>query len=161
MKPLPNNNLVEVELPSAAGVKGKAKLAVPQAVPVLEMVPILEKVAQPALALPADETIRSVVEATEVERVVVVALTAEKFCKVVEASMRRLANLADEASRLVLEAAVEKKLEVVALPETKKSPSTANLAAGVEVPTPTKPLAVMLRADLVEVAPVAVVEVAK
>ena len=50
---------------------------------------------------------------------------------------------------------------VVALPEAKKSPSTASLAAGVEVPIPTKPLALITRADLVEVAPVAVVEVAR
>ena len=101
------SNLVEVELPSVAGVKGKAKLAVPQAVPVLEMVPIAEKVAQPAVALPAEETTRSVVEATEVESVVVVALTPEKFCKVVEASNKRLPKRAMEASRLVEEAAVE------------------------------------------------------
>ena len=73
MKPLVKRRRVEVELPSAAGVKGKAKLAVPQALPVFEIVPMDEKVAQPAVLLPADETIRSVVEATEVERVVVVA----------------------------------------------------------------------------------------
>ena len=107
IKPLPKSKRVEVELPSLAGVKGKAKLAVPQAVPVLEMTPMEEKVAQPALELPADETTRSVVEAMVVERVVVVALTPEKFCKVEEASKRRLANLAEEASRLVEEAAVE------------------------------------------------------
>ena len=50
---------------------------------------------------------------------------------------------------------------MVALPEAKKSPSTANLAAGEVVPIPTKPLAVRVRADLVEVAPRAVVEVAR
>ena len=50
---------------------------------------------------------------------------------------------------------------MVALPEAKKSPSTASLAVGEVVPMPTKPLAVMIRADLVEVAPVAVVEVAR
>ena len=107
MKPLPNSNLVEVELPSEAGVHGKAKLAVPQAVPVLEIVPIEEKVAQPAVVLPAEETMRSVVEATEVERVVVVAFTPEKFCKVEEASIKRLPKIAEEAARLVLEAVVE------------------------------------------------------
>ena len=161
MKPLVKRSLVEVELPSAVGVQGKAKLAVPQAVPVLEMTPMEEKVAQPAVELPADETTRSVVEATLVERVVVVALTPEKFCKVEEASKSRLANLAEEASRLVEEALVLKKLEVVALPETKKSPSTERRAEGVVVPTPTKPLAEMERAERVEVAPVLVVEVAK
>ena len=65
------------------------------------------------------------------------------------------------AKRLVLEAVVLKKLEVVALPEMKKSPSTLNLEVGVEVPTPKKPLAVKVSADLEEVAPVAVVEVAR
>ena len=114
MKPLVKRSLVEVELPSAAGVQGKAKVAVPQALPVLEITPILEKVAQPAVALPAEETIRSVVEATLVERVVVVAFTPLKFCKVEEASIKRLPNLALEASRLVEEAVVEKRLVVVA-----------------------------------------------
>lgn len=59
------------------------------------------------------------------------------------------------------DAVVEKVLVEVALPETKTSPSTLNLEAGEVVPTPTKPLAVMVRAERVEVAPVAVVEVAR
>ena len=62
---------------------------------------------------------------------------------------------------MVDEATVEKKLVEVALPETKRLPSTLNLSAGEVVPTPMKPLAVIERADLVEVAPVAVVEVAR
>ena len=161
MKPLVKRSLVEVELPSAVGVQGKAKLAVPQAVPVLEMTPMAEKVAQPAVELPAEETTRSVVKATVVERVVVVALTPEKFCKVEEESSKRVPKRALEASRLVEEAVVLKKLVEVALPEAKKSPSTESLAAGVEVPMPTKPLAVMVKADRVEVAPMAVEEVAR
>ena len=166
IKPLVKISLVEVELPSAVGVQGKAKLAVPQALPVLEITPMEEKVAQPALPLPAEETTKSVLEATVVDKVVVVALTPEKFCKVEEASKRRFANLAEEASRLVDEAVVLKKLVVVALvevelPVIKRSPSTASLEEGEEVPIPTKPLAVMVKADLVEVAPVAVVEVAR
>ena len=71
MKPLVKRRRVEVELPSVATVNGKEKAA--QVEPVLESTPMAEKVAQPAVLLPADETIRSVVEATEVERVVVVA----------------------------------------------------------------------------------------
>ena len=119
MKPLVKRSLVEVELPSAVGVQGKAKLAVPQAVPVLEMTPMAEKVAQPAVELPAEETTRSVVEATVVERVVVVAFTPEKFCKVEEESSKRVPKRAEEASRLVEEAVVLKKLVEVALPEIK------------------------------------------
>ena len=161
MKPLVKSSLVEVELPSAVAVQGKAKLAVPQAVPVLEMTPMEEKVAQPAVELPADETTRSVVEATVVESVVVVAFTPAKFCKVEEDKSKSVPRRALEASRLVEEAVVLKRLVVVALPETKKSPSTESLAAGVEVPMPTKPLALIERAALVEVAPVAVEEVAR
>ena len=84
MKPLPKRSLVEVELPSATGVQGKAKVAVPQAVPVFEIVPIAEKVAQPAVALPALETTRSVVEALS----------------------KRLVKVAEEEMRLVEEAVV-------------------------------------------------------
>src|SRR4051812_10981216 len=57
---------VEVEFaavaPNVVGVNGKALPPEPQAVPVLEIVPLIEKVAQPA-APPADETIKFVVEA--------------------------------------------------------------------------------------------------
>ena len=64
-----------------------------------------------------------------------------------------------DEKRLVELAVVANELVVVALPEAKKSPSTASLAAGVVVPIPTKPLASRVKAERVEVAPVAVVEV--
>jgi hypothetical protein len=86
---------------------------------------------------------------------------AVKFWRVVEELTKRLPKIADCEKRLVEEATEEKKLVVVAFPETKRSPSTESLAEGEVVPIPKKPLAVMVRADLVEVAPVAVVEVAR
>ena len=64
----------------------------------------------------------------------------------------RLPKVAEAANKLVEEAVVAKKFVVVALPLMKKSPSTASLAAGVVVPIPTKTLASMVKADLVEVA---------
>ncbi len=65
MKPM----RVEVEFasvaPNVVGVNGNAEPEPPQALPVFEMRPVAEKVAQPA-APPAPETMRFVVEAVPV-----------------------------------------------------------------------------------------------
>lgn len=78
-----------------------------------------------------------------------------------EVQVVRPAPLKLAVKRLEEEETVEKKLVEVALPETKRLPSTLNLSAGVVLPTPKKPLAVKVRADLEEVAPRAVEEVAR
>ena len=118
-----------------------------------------------------------VVEAVEVNKLVVVALVPValmkvKFCKVEEPVSKRLAKvpspvevklppLAVVKKRLVEEAVVEKRLVVVALPETKRLPLTESLSLGVVEPIPKKPLALIVKAAVVEVASPATVVVAK
>ena len=99
-------------------------------------------------------------EAVVEKRVVVVAFVPEKFCKVDDESIKRLPKIAEEAARLVEEAVVLKKLVEVALPETKRLPETDSASLGVLEAMPRKPLAFMVKADRVEVAPMLVEEVA-
>jgi len=92
---------------------------VPQAVPVLEMRPVILNCAQP-VEPPADETTRFVVEAVVTESVVLVALVVVelspvKFWRVEEPVARMLARVA-RPEELMIEAKrlVEKKLVEVA-----------------------------------------------
>ena len=66
----------------------------PQAVPVFEMSPIEEKVAQPAVP-PAEETMRLVVEAVVAESEVVVALVNKALVKVPRAEKKEEVEVAE------------------------------------------------------------------
>ena len=118
-----------------------------------------------------------VVEAVVVKRLVEVALVPValmkvKFWRVLEPLSKRLAKVPSPVAvklppfavvknKFVEEAVVEKRLVEVALPEIKTLPLTESLSLGVEEPMPKKPLALIVRAAVVEVAVPATVVVAK
>ena len=90
MKPLPNKSLVEVELPSATGVKGKVPSSVSQPnSPELQVKTLFEvQVLKPAPLKLAVKRLDD--EAVVEKKLVVVPFTPLKFCRVLEAFTKRL-----------------------------------------------------------------------
>jgi hypothetical protein len=76
-----------------------------------------------------------------------------KFCNVLLPVARILAEVSKEFMKaLVVVNLVAKKSVVVELPLTNRFPLTLNLSFGVVDPIPTKPLVLMVRAGVVDVA---------
>jgi hypothetical protein len=95
----------------------------------------------------------AVVAKSEVEvALVVVERTPTRSLKAVMPARVVEPRFAMAAKRLLEEAVVAKVAVEVAFPLMKTSPATASRAAGVVVPMPKKPLALMVKAAVVEVA---------